>query len=1207
MTDPPQVDGRRREAIQAHLEAIAPYYTTEWDPTTDGPGTTLAALFSEMAEDVVERLDRVPEKHQRAFFDTLGFDRKPPHPATVPVSFAVDNGAPRNVVVDGGTRTLAPAADGRPEQIFTVPDEERFEATPASLQAVYGVDPSVDRVCDHWTPPVGDGLAAGGDQQLFVDANEQRHVLYVGDAEQLTVGQPEDDGLATIRVQLETDADQDLVESLYWQYYGEAPVESAPVEQWHDAVAISTVEAAADSETVAFDLAFDGTLTETTVDGVESLWLRVLVPSVHGRDDLTAITIDPDVTVGPGPVWTVDGGTGGGRDGNGDGGAGNGNGDDGDASPPKTMSPDRLLYDDVPLPFDESEADNTDEVEDEGTYHPLGTEPQRGSTFYVAASEPFSKADTALTLRFEGLEVPDAPSPANNGGPPARTVVGKNTTAGEWVRDEMEPQLSWEYWDGDAWSRIESLDDQTGELTGVGETVDFSVPEDLAKTTVAGHENHWIRCRLVGGRYGTWVSEEQDGTAQTHHVVFPPHFDYLQIEYGRASDGDGAGDDGDGDGGDGDEATGDTAPTSALPSAPATQVRTENHLSPSENLAASGAETVRPFRPLPDPGQALYFGFDGPLQDGPLTLFVDVADQAFPPDFFPRIRWEYCADPDGDEWVEIDARDGSQNLTERGIVRLVLPGESARHERFGAERHWLRARVRDDQFATSRPQMQLLPRYVLLYADLTLHQDYYELDTQFEGRVTLDPSTYEFEFRPGELRYLPDDYQFEYHGATVTMDSDASDFVTDGGCESAEPCGRTLPTEPPSGAPSREPPVLTDVSPNTAWATNVRLLERATLGSSDAEPGQSFETAERPVLDETVWVDELGALSAGERERLQDADSPAVEVETGVDGAVDAFWVAWTAVPDFLDSSPDERHYTVDRTAGTVTFGDGTKGKIPPRGTDNVEIQYRTGGGPAGNVAVDAVAELQDTIQFVDGVTNPAPGTGGAAAESAESVLTRAPKRLRDRDRAVAAVDYERIATDNARELARARCIPEMNRAGDHEPGWVTLLVVPDAQRPKPTPSTGLKAHVEAEVAQRAPATLVAGDRLVVRGPSYVGASVDTTLVAEGTGSVATLEESAASALAAFLHPLTGGEEGTGWAFGDLPTMSDLYAVLEGVDGVDHVADLSVTFASSEGSATVREGQESPSVSADALVHSDGHDVTVGLGESTAGGREGAR
>jgi hypothetical protein len=46
--------------------------------------------------------------------------------------------------------------------------------------------------------------------------------------------------------------------------------------------------------------------------------------------------------------------------------------------------------------------------------------------------------------------------------------------------------------------------------------------------------------------------------------------------------------------------------------------------------------------------------------------------------------------------------------------------------------------------------------------------------------------------------------------------------------------------------------------------------------------------------------------------------------------------------------------------------------------------------------------------------------------------------------------------------------------------------------------------------------------------------------------------------LAAFLHPLTGGLDGAGWAFGRKPYRSDLYALLEATPGVDHVQLLRV-------------------------------------------------
>jgi hypothetical protein len=43
-----------------------------------------------------------------------------------------------------------------------------------------------------------------------------------------------------------------------------------------------------------------------------------------------------------------------------------------------------------------------------------------------------------------------------------------------------------------------------------------------------------------------------------------------------------------------------------------------------------------------------------------------------------------------------------------------------------------------------------------------------------------------------------------------------------------------------------------------------------------------------------------------------------------------------------------------------------------------------------------------------------------------------------------------------------------------------------------------------------------------------------------------------------FLHPLTGGRDGTGWDFGRQPQLSDIHAAVSEVTGVDHIRALSL-------------------------------------------------
>jgi hypothetical protein len=60
-------------------------------------------------------------------------------------------------------------------------------------------------------------------------------------------------------------------------------------------------------------------------------------------------------------------------------------------------------------------------------------------------------------------------------------------------------------------------------------------------------------------------------------------------------------------------------------------------------------------------------------------------------------------------------------------------------------------------------------------------------------------------------------------------------------------------------------------------------------------------------------------------------------------------------------------------------------------------------------------------------------------------------------------------------------------------------------------------------------------------------------------GEVSPAERAVHQRLADFLHPLTGGLEGSGWDFGRAPHRSDFFALIESVPGVDHVRYLQIT------------------------------------------------
>ena len=1111
MTDAPDVDGRGEHELRLHVREIAPYYVPDWDPDEGGVGTGLVDIFAELAGGVVERLDAAPAKHRVAFYDALGFDAEPPQPARVPVQLRLDENAPRNVRVRPGTTALAETDE---EVAFRVGEAAAFEATPARLTDVVAVDPAADAVFEH------DGVIDGaGDETLFDGENVQAHAWYLGDADLLTVGAG-----TTVTVSLETTAEPAVVrDALVWEVHGEPgdddptddgvaddPTDDGvePTPDWY-AIEDPVLVPETPDGVVAIDLELAGELTETTVDGVESKWIRAILPPDRTPDGPVAFQVD-SVALGLGP---------------------------------EPKAPDQLLANDVPLAV---AADGPTPIA------PFGETPRLGDAFYLAAGDAFTKSGSRATITFHGnLDRDDGPT------------------------------VSWEYWNGSGWAGLAALDDGTASFThGAEDGVDvsFTVPPDLAATSVSGHEAHWIRARLVGGEFGQVSYREDEENERWVRVesAAPPRYDAVTIRYALAN--------------------------AARPN----HVVTHNALAYAHVDPAGGS--YRPFEALPESTQTLYLGFDRQLAGGPIQLFVDVADRAFPPWFAPRIRWERASDPLADAWVRIPAQDGTESLTERGIVALSFDESPLAFERFGTERHWIRARVRGTPFATAWSTASTTDETGGATAAFAAHVDSAALETAFEStlgdRLTTelnDPVAPDLDggvathmgnqMTAAVGRRLGDAHEID--GRSV----DRRDRPRAG----PRPCSEFVATEPPAGEPSTASPTVAGLFLNTGWARNVESVADEVLGGSDGERGQAFTVANPPVLEPTLWVDESSALSESQMSTLETARPGDVIREAGSDGAVRAFWVRWAHVDTFVDSDGSDRHYVLDRVEGRVRFGDGTRGRIPPRGTDNVRVSYVTGGGPAGNVPAGAVDDLKSGLPFVESVTNPVAGFGGAPAEETDDVLERAPRELRDRNRAVAPADFERLAVDASRLVARARCFAGMDRAGAYAPGWVTVLLVPDDGSERPTPSTGLLETVEESLSAHAPVALVARDRLVVRGPSYVGVGVDADVVVSKADTLGAIEERVEAALAAFLHPLTGGHDRTGWRFGELPSRSDVFAVLEGIAGVDHVTSLSLVF-EGDGTVTSTEGVEPPTTSPDALVYGATHDLALRRAVGPGGG-----
>ncbi|TMB11274.1 MAG: putative baseplate assembly protein, partial [Deltaproteobacteria bacterium] len=343
-------------------------------------------------------------------------------------------------------------------------------------------------------------------------------------------------------------------------------------------------------------------------------------------------------------------------------------------------------------------------------------------------------------------------------------------------------------------------------------------------------------------------------------------------------------------------------------------------------------------------------------------------------------------------------------------------------------------------------------------------------------------------------------------------------------------------------------PVLRAVLVNAVDAINGVTVEEV-LGSSDGSIDQSFTLANSPILaGPQVWVLEPDAPTPADRKTILSEEGPEA-IEPDADGT--GTWVRWHEVENVFDSQPGSRHYLCDPIKGELTFGDGRKGWVPPVARDSIKCEYRLGGGVAGNVGANTLTVLKQSIAFVQNVTNPFAAQGGADPESIEEAKRRGTFAIKNRDRAITAEDYESLALAASRRVARAKCV----QASD---GSISLLLVPKAERgngdARAIPSRDLIDRVASYIDKRRLITA----RVNVGKPKLMPVSLELTISLKAGATADRVKADVKEKVKTLLNPLHGGPKGEGWPFGRAVGKADLYPVVEGVDGVDRIADLMI-------------------------------------------------
>ena len=1170
----PKLDQRSYEDIVQHSVKLAESYTDWRSPESKSSqsgdvGLALIRIFGHMMTVVQDRLNQVPNRNQLAFMNLIGTELIPPQPSRVPVTFNLAAGSPVEALVPAQTRIAAPPPEGDDEEVVFETERELL-VTDTQLNSIFVIEDR-DYYSDRYVAAVVD--AAHEPFHIFYGDKPVAHDLYIHGKDLFDLPK-----LTTITVTFETNSPESAAQLAFrlrdWRTW------DGKVWQPLTTVACACGDEAARSQQVQVTLSQLPKLKEVEVDGVSAKWLRVSLSPHHRQNlpelrsslvtthiDQTALpkecffnTIKLDLSKDFYPFGTTP----------------QYNDTFLMALDPSLIQPSMAIAVQAQLSQVPRYTDDLELLWEVGCgqqWQSIENTEDTEKFRWVSDTAPLRLVAGNVTGTFQfPANLPPLPMGEESYWLRARIVQGIYGSRGrtrQYVMYNDVTMLSTAIAIGQTEIVVDNIDALEIEDTiRLQSGLDPTRQEEAKIVAIRPATSVVVLNRPTRNAYtaGSRILSKFAITEQTSDTFEPPIMQSIALTYRcfmertakiKAYN-------------DFIFADNDALELflhrSAFAGERIVQLNDVSALAVGEIIRFMGqsveqgqielidrdrqqlilvqplaydhlnaSRVLRAFHPLTpqlNRDSSLYLGFNRPVPNRANTLYLQI-QPPHPENVAPgvnqtnhlshaqRLAWEY---PSPKGWLSLTVSDETQGFLEKGLLQFVGPTDWMASPHFGQQRYWLRVRQQPLDW-------QSLPMVLFYLWQWAITFELYNLYSM--------------------MRYF------------ARLVARAGDFPV--------------------------PPRLCSVRTNTTWANQSITLNGEVLGSSNQEPHQVLKVSQFPILRGEVLTIEEGCLpSESEQQYLrQYFGDEAIAARYDETGRLETVWVRWQEVPDFHSSTANDRHYVIDRQLGQIRFGDGQAGKIPPRGRNNIRLNtYYTGGGIRGNQATQTIIELKTTIPYIAQVINWEASQGGSNQESLERLKVRSPKRLRHGDRAVTAQDFADLTYEASIDIARVQVItpdmmapnfsplleelwidphPDPNHqaiAGneidvfknDLHAGWVQVIVVPHSTDDQPTPNLALLNRVTQFLKARHVSTL----KLRISGPKWQEIRVNTEIVPQSVANAGTVKADVLRALQQFFHPLTGGQQGSGWLFGRRPHHSDVYAVLEAVPGVRYVHALDI-------------------------------------------------
>ncbi len=170
---PPNLDDRDFQSLVDDAKRLVQQRCPEWtDHNVSDPGVTLIEAFAQMVDQLVYRVNRVPDRHYLAFLDLLGVRPFPPTAARGTTTFWLSAPQPAPVVVRAETEVATARTDTDEPVVFSTTAELTVVPCEFAHLATAGVDGTASGHTDD--------LAAGRHVACFSPRPQNGEALLVG-------------------------------------------------------------------------------------------------------------------------------------------------------------------------------------------------------------------------------------------------------------------------------------------------------------------------------------------------------------------------------------------------------------------------------------------------------------------------------------------------------------------------------------------------------------------------------------------------------------------------------------------------------------------------------------------------------------------------------------------------------------------------------------------------------------------------------------------------------------------------------------------------------------------------------------------------------------------------------------------------------------------------------------------------------------------